>query len=227
VSDSCVVILRARFEPSFERFAQDIRLQALEDVSDQVHAIFQASLERLVPVACYVRLFIDNHTAMGSLPSVEVQGVRFAGKALSALDGVHRIFPYIASCGDGMESFDLSRFDMLAPYWVDSLKTQALRQARTALLQHVKEHEGVHRPSSLNPGSGNTDIWPVEQLQGIFRVLGCASEIGVRLTDSSLMVPNKTVAGLLFASKEHDYESCAYCERAHCPNRRVPFERRL
>jgi len=67
----------------------------------------------------------------------------------------------------------------------------------------------------VNPGSGNIDLWPIEQMHGLFRLLGerGAEPIGVRLTESSLMVPNKSIAGMLFASAKSDYESCAYCDR--------------
>ena len=66
-------------------------------------------------------------------------------------------------------------------------------------------------------------VWPIEQMQGLFRLLGGADQIGVTITESSLMIPNKSISGILFASATSDYESCAYCERENCPNRRVPF----
>ncbi|MFA7225496.1 MAG: vitamin B12 dependent-methionine synthase activation domain-containing protein, partial [Sphaerochaetaceae bacterium] len=75
--------------------------------------------------------------------------------------------------------------------------------------------------------SGNVDIWPIEAMQGLFRLLGGGGEVGVTLTASSLMIPNKSIAGLMFASQESDWESCAYCERKNCPSRRAPFKEKL
>jgi len=108
------------------------------------------------------------------------------------------------------------------------LKSQALDQARKALRSLCNELFGIRRALSLNPGSGNVDIWPIEELQELFCLFGPDHrKVGVSLSQRSLMIPNKSIAGLLFANSEVDYESCAHCERANCPNRRVPFKARL
>jgi len=221
------IILTPPFSPSFRQYERSIRFDALDDAQDDAHRLFDEASARLRPTVMIRRMFIDSHDTVDGLPSVAMAGIRFAGKALAVLSDVHRVFAYIATCGDGMETFDLNSYDMLAPYWLDTMKNQALGSARRAMLAYCKNSLGISKPLSLNPGSGNTDIWPIEQLHGIFSLLGGGDTIGVRLTESSLMVPNKSISGLLFASATADYESCAYCERENCPNRRVPFVRRL
>ena len=47
--------------------------------------------------------------------------------------------------------------------------------------------------------------------------------IGVRLTESCLMIPNKSLSGLLFPS-EFGYENCAVCPREGCRGRRAPYD---
>ena len=76
---------------------------------------------------------------------------------------------------------------------------------------------------SLNPGSGNVDIWPIEQMIPLFSLLDQGNPVGVSLSESALMIPNKSIAGVIFFSPGTDYESCAYCERERCPDRRVAF----
>ena len=49
------------------------------------------------------------------------------------------------------------------------------------------------------------------------------ASIGVRLTDSCLMVPNKTVSGVRFPT-EHDFRACQVCHREDCPSRSAPFD---
>ncbi len=222
-----VIILKPHFVPSFEKYAQKIQLHAMEDAEEDARTVFNAAAERLKPAAAYCRVFIDSMKDLGGIWEVSAEGRVFRGKALKALSGVHRVFPYIATCGTGMENFDFSGLDMLAPYWVEEVKLQALSCAREAFIKEIRKKYRLKKPMSLNPGSGNTDIWPIEELNQLFQLLDGGSTIGVHLTESSLMIPNKTVAGLLFTSPLIDFESCEYCEREHCPDRRVPYRETL
>jgi hypothetical protein len=48
----------------------------------------------------------------------------------------------------------------------------------------------------------------------------------VELTDSFLMVPNKSVSGLRFPT-ETSVENCQLCPREVCPGRRTPYDPKL
>ena len=61
----------------------------------------------------------------------------------------------------------------------------------------------------------------------MFELLGDkAGEIGVRLTNSFLMIPNKSVSGMYFPT-EWDYDNCRLCPRDACPSRQAPYDRNL
>lgn len=216
-------VLEAPFEAKLPQYRHSIRYDDIDDAQSDADELFSVASKSLKPKVLLREMFIESHETVAGLPSVTIGQEQFVGKALAVLGDVHRVIGYVATCGAEMETYDLSSFDFLAPYWLDSLKTQALGCARRYLLDHCEKQFGITKPLSLNPGSGNVDIWPIEQMQGLFRLLGGAEQIGVRLTESSLMTPNKSISGILFASATSDYESCAYCEREHCPNRRVPF----
>ena len=79
----------------------------------------------------------------------------------------------------------------------------------------------------MRPGSGDASLWPIEQQKALFALLGNVEQaIGVRLTDSCLMVPNKTTSGILFPA-EVDFRSCEVCHRETCPSRHAPFNQQL
>ena len=79
----------------------------------------------------------------------------------------------------------------------------------------------------MHPGSGDVSVWPIEQQQALFSLLGdVESEIGVRLTESFLMMPNKTLSGILFPT-ETDFGACQVCRRENCPSRKAPFDEAL
>ena len=221
------ILLTPPFTPSIEQYKRSIRFDDIDDAQVEALHVFKEATLRLQPKVLLKECFIDEHNFIDDLPSITIQNVVFKGKALRVLDDVTRVFAYVATCGGEMEMFDLSSLDMLAPYWVDSIKKQALRDARLALISYCKETCGISKPKSLNPGSGNVDIWPIDEQKGVFSLLGNSYDIGVTLTSSFLMTPNKSISGLMFASPSQDYESCAYCERERCPNRRVPFKERM
>ena len=79
----------------------------------------------------------------------------------------------------------------------------------------------------MRPGSGDATVWPIEQQKMLFDLLGDVRGcIGVRLTDSFLMMPNKTVSGIRVPT-EKDFRSCQVCHRENCPSRSAGFDREL
>jgi hypothetical protein len=103
------------------------------------------------------------------------------------------------------------------------LKELALGAARVLLLEHLGASYGATGLSSMNPGSGNARLWPLGQQRPLFNLLGDVEQaIGVRLTPSLLMHPNKSVSGIFFPSEVH-FESCQLCTREDCPRRRTPY----
>ncbi|MDD4220036.1 MAG: vitamin B12 dependent-methionine synthase activation domain-containing protein [Sphaerochaetaceae bacterium] len=221
------IILTPTFTPSLTRYKRSIRFDNIDDAQSDALALYDEAAQKLQPKVLLQELFIDSHGIHDGLATITIGDIQFEGKALKVLKDVHRVIGYVTTCGAEMETFDLASLDMLAFYWLDMVKNQALAQARKAMFSYCREHLGITKPLSVNPGSGNVDIWPIQQMQGLFEILGGGSQVGVSLTESSLMVPNKTISGLIFASADSDYESCAYCERERCPNRRVPFKERM
>lgn len=83
--------------------------------------------------------------------------------------------------------------------------------------------------STMAPGS--LGDWPIQQQKPLFQLLGdTEAMIGVRLTESFLMLPSKSVSGIWFPTQTR-FESCQLCPGQRCPNRRAPhapelFEKR-
>lgn len=76
----------------------------------------------------------------------------------------------------------------------------------------------------MAPGSGAADVWPITQQKTLFAIFGNVEElIGVKLTDSCLMIPIKSVSGIFFPTIAK-FESCMLCPRDVCPRRRAPYD---
>ncbi len=79
----------------------------------------------------------------------------------------------------------------------------------------------------MAPGAGAGDDWPITQQKELFSLFGGREKveelIGVRLTDSFLMVPIKSVSGIFFPT-EIRFESCQICPREQCIGRRAAYD---
>ncbi len=155
--------------------------------------------------------------------AVTIDAVAFQSRILRVnLDGVHRVFAYVATCGTEMERWAATQDDMLARFWADTVMEQALGVARKALEADVQARFAPGKVSRMNPGS--LADWPLPQQAPLFSVLGdVEAAVGVRLTDSFLMLPAKSVSGILFPT-ENTYENCMLCPRDGCPGRRAPYD---
>jgi hypothetical protein len=158
--------------------------------------------------------------------SVVIDGVRFRSRILRVnLDPVHRVFPYIATCGTELEAWASHIDDMLTRWWADSIMQMALAPAMDAVSRYIESELGPGKTARMNPGS--LSDWPISEQRPLWTLL-CdpTSLIGVRLTDSFLMIPAKSVTGIQFPS-EVTYENCQLCPRAICPGRRAPYDKTL
>ena len=176
------------------------------------------------PKAAYTVAFVESRDG----DSVQIDGVSFASRTLARnLQSVERVFPFVASCGHEMDEVFPAKGDMLKEFWWDMIKARLLGAAESHVREHLHQLFLLGKTATMRPGAGDADIWPIEQQHGLFSLLGdVEGRIGVRLTESSLMVPNKTTSGLLFPT-ETDFRSCEVCHRQNCPSRHAPFNEEL
>lgn len=154
---------------------------------------------------------------------VSVDGVRFDCALMAEnFRALHRVFPYVCTCGCELEAWSQTLADPLHAYWADCVKLFYVGAAQTFLFSTVRErYLPTGHLSHMNPGS--LSQWPLPQQRALFSILGdVEGAVGVTLTESFLMVPAKSTSGILFAS-ETSYENCRLCPMPGCPNRRAPF----
>ncbi|MGI5837685.1 MAG: vitamin B12 dependent-methionine synthase activation domain-containing protein [Chloroflexota bacterium] len=213
----------------------DIRMRLPEEA-----LMKQLRLDRNSPYAETAREMIHEAESMGNPKAlfgvayiddrgddfVVIDGVRFSSRILAVnLQETHRVFPYVATCGVELDAWAKSFDDLLQRYWADQICQAAVRVARLAVVELLQKRYQPGKLSRMGPGS-LTD-WPIEEQRPLFRLLGdTENTINVRLTDSMLMVPTKSVSGIYFATAE-SYENCMLCPRPSCPNRRAPYDPNL
>lgn len=157
--------------------------------------------------------------------AIRVDGVTFSSRVLRVnLSDAHRVFAYVATCGTELEEWSEQFTDILEQFWANQIKQMALNCATRFLQEHVTTTFRPGKLSAMNPGS--LEDWPIEQQEILFELIGPVHKVGVRLSDSFLMTPTKSVSGLYFPT-EFSFESCLLCERENCPSRRAPYDATL
>jgi hypothetical protein len=155
--------------------------------------------------------------------TIEVGGVTFVSPLLAKnLKGANKAFPYIITVGPELEQAAAAQRDLLKQYYLEEIANLALEQAAAWLAAHLEARYGVTGLSNLSPGS--LVDWPITEQPKLFSIFGDTERlIGVRLTDSMLMVPRKSISGILFPSEE-GFVACQLCDREHCQGRKAPFK---
>ncbi len=129
---------------------------------------------------------------------------------------------FAATCGTELDEWSKQIDGYLEQYWADTIMFLALgfaMQAADGIIRKTLDSETV---STMNPGS--LEDWPITEQTKLFSLMKDeTTAIGVRLNESCLMRPLKSVSGLSYASGEI-FHNCALCPRLDCPGRRAPFD---
>lgn len=145
----------------------------------------------------------------------------------SVLSDEERLWFYCATCGTEVQAL-AEGLDIFQQYWLEEIKMVMLRAALTHLAATIRQEHGVSRLSGMGPGSGDVGVWDIAELAKIFQALGseATAAAGVVLTESMLMLPNKSAAGVHFPLNRK-FTACQLCHRPNCPSRRAPCDYNL
>jgi len=174
------------------------------------------------PKAVYKVSYVDNK----SEDTINIGGIRLTSRILRInLDKVERIFPYIVTIGKELEDRAASFDDFLKQFYLDKIGDKALNSARKYLEDYLKRNYKLGQMSRMSPGS--LEDWPITQQRELFSIFGNVEElIGVKLTNSLLMIPRKSVSGIYFPT-EVPFYSCQLCPRKNCKERKAPYDKNL
>ncbi|MFB3883379.1 MAG: vitamin B12 dependent-methionine synthase activation domain-containing protein [Armatimonadota bacterium] len=209
-------------ELDLERIHSDLHVSPESEDAKDLADLVERVAAMAEPKAAYDVCYVDDRGAGG----VIINGVTFTSRVLEVnLRKVHRVFPFVVTCGRELENVPGVDGDPLREYWLDHLRILALQAASARLKAHIESTYQPGKLSSMSPGS--LADWPITQQKQLFALLGdVEGAIGVELTDSYLMVPMKSVSGMYFPT-EASFHSCSLCPRKECPGRSAPYDERL
>ncbi len=160
--------------------------------------------------------------------SVKIRDIVFKSRILRVnLDQADKVFPYVVTCGEEFDEVSRSCTDMLQKYYLDEMANIVISLAQEYLIRYLGEKYALEKTSRMNPGS--LLDWPLAQQRQLFALFGeeqIKESLGVSLTSTFLMVPVKSVSGIIFQT-EKTFKSCQVCPREKCPGRRAAYNGKL
>lgn len=194
---------------------RDSDLQALQELV----AIAQPLVE---PKVLYKICYIEEKLAEG----VVVEGLRLSSRVLRKnLDNIERVFPFVITIGGKFSERLEACSDLLEKFYLDMIGNVALNQVRLELKDHLKAEYAIEKTAFMAPGS--LPDWPIDEQKPLFKLLGdVEAAIGVKLTESLLMLPAKSVSGIYFPT-ETTFFSCQLCPRERCDSRKARYDEKL
>ena len=203
--DAGEITARVRFDPERAGFERLDGLIGLAQSLIHARAVFEVA-----------------YTGAKGEGTVEVAGVTFRSPLLRQnLAAANKVFPYIITVGPELERAAGTQGDLLKQFYLEEMANIALGQAAAWLADRIEARFGLGPLSNMSPGS--LEDWPIAEQTKLFSIFGDTERlIGVRLTDSLLMIPRKSISGILFPSEE-GFVACQLCERERCPGRKAPF----
>ena len=212
-------------ELDLEAVVKRMRLRNRNDsILENIREMLDTARPIASPKAVYDVAYVENKNG----DSLEIGGVKFTSRVLRVnLDKVERVFPYVITCGRELDEIEIPSTDFIKGYYLDQIKETALVLARRYVEDYLKRKYALGQLSRMAPGAGAEIDWPITQQMELFSLFGGREKvtelIGVRLTDTFLMVPIKSVSGIFFPT-EVSFESCQLCPREKCVGRRAPYD---
>jgi len=206
-------------EISLKQVCRRLHMPPDED-TDEIERLIDVVRELIEPLALYKVRYIDEKLD----DAVIVNGGRLESRVLRKnLDDVERLFPFVVTLGGRLGQKQSAADDLLENFYLDTIGNVALNSARKQLKHHLESKFALGKASSMAPGS--LADWPIEQQGPLFKLLGdVEASIGVRLTDSLLMLPAKSISGIFFPT-EVSFVSCQLCPRKRCDSRKAKYDK--
>lgn len=172
---------------------------------------------------CDGKLTVGGKTAAGGITLNP--GKRIAGY----LEKAEKIAVYVGTAGTGFEDYcrELNRSrDVIRAFFADTAGSVIAEAVSGHAFRHISDKESESGYRTSFPYSPGHCEWPVSDQEFIFALLP-DSPCGIRLTDSGLMIPVKSVSGIVGIGKNIERKpfGCAICTFEGCYKKHVKDER--
>jgi hypothetical protein len=181
------------------------------------------------PQGIYSKVIIKNISSEGRINLENRLNLEVNNSILNLLKGTSYLAFGLSTIGNHLEEKVTELFaqnEYPKAIALDAVGTVAERflsnYIKSLVCQEAKE-QNFQTAKYFSPGSGN---WDISQQKNIFQIIP-ADKIGVKLTDSCMMIPKKSLSwvvgvgkNITTPSKEEDH-SCKTCQAENCQFRKT------
>ena len=174
------------------------------------------------PKVVYKEAFVDEITT----DSVIIDGIGFKSRVMrSNLEKIGRVFACVVTSGTEIDGWAKGFVSMLEKFWADSIMELILHGIGEQRYNYLRSVYELGKAGWVSPGS--LPDWPVTGQVQLFSVIGYVERlIGVKLTKRLMLMPMKSVSGIVFPS-DINYVNCMLCTKTDCRGRRAPFNAQM
>jgi hypothetical protein len=191
-------------------------------LGEEAVKLFEKARPMIEPKAVYTSIRVSR--IENDLVYLENEQTLRGAVLADMLTSGQEIVPYVVTVGPKLENQISQEKSLLQSYLMERIGDYALHKALAYLKSLAAERFADRRMpmSEFSPGTGTGELFSIEQQKPLFQILsGATASVGVHLTPSLMMIPRKSVSGVLAATL-HEYVACAYCPR-QCESRSTPF----
>jgi hypothetical protein len=196
--------------------------------SEKLHETARRMRERCLDLVKPRSAYSLYETVEADGDAVRIGGAEFRGKILSTvLDG--SVMAAVCVCTVGRDIDDEverlnSGGNAVSALVLDTMGIVALMRVRISFLNELYEREARPRGFSTTPPYGPGQCgWEIGEQRELFTLVD-ADSAGIRLTESCLMIPKKSVSGIVGLGpkgKVFNNIPCDVCDRADCRGRKM------
>ena len=187
----------------------------VNDYADNIHHIIE-------PTVSYVIKNID--FIIGNYIVCEDDIVLKSQVLAKVLENAHKVAIFTLTISNPLEDITSQLAEdghMRQASVLDAIGSNAAEKVADALqkrIRRVVSIQGMETSRRFSPGYCD---WDVSQQKMLFQALD-GDQAGIRLTDSFLMIPRKSISGIIGIgpSGTMNYQPCKTCDKANCTGRR-------
>ena len=174
-------------------------------------------------------LFLKKKVSALKADHIELDGdIKLSGKSLSRyIAGAECVYLFLVTIGPAIEteaSGLMNSSDGLTGYILDRVGSIAVEALAGEIEDSIRrEHEAKNKSVSMRFSPGYCD-WPVVEQLELDKILSF-SKIGVKLTDGLMMIPRKSISGMVAIGPKGLFSKaksqCGICKVKECSYRRA------
>lgn len=207
-----------------------INVSADDDRSNNIRSALNACIRKARALTDTKYFFEEKKITQTGADFIELEGsVRLSTTKIPLfIAGSTSLVIFVVTIGDGIEneaSVLTSGSDPLNGYLLDRIGSFAVESLAENLEKRIRRNYSLHKKSISSRFSPGYCDWPIEEQFKLAKVSDF-SKAGVKLTASCMMVPKKSISGIIAVADEGVFtkfvSSCSICEKTGCDFRRDP-----